>query len=44
MGRRPEIPQTKRSMYRPMNQMNGDYLTQLKKPVCSELTPDVSDL
>ena len=36
------IPQTKRSVYRPMKQMNGEFLGQLKKPVCSELGPDVS--
>ena len=36
------IPQTKRSVYRPMKQMNGEFLGQLKKPVCSELGSDVS--
>ena len=42
MNNRPHIPQTRSSQYRPMTQMNGDFLTQLKKPICSELNADVS--
>ena len=42
MSKRPHIPQTRSSQYRPMTQMNGDFLSQLKKPVCSELNSDVS--
>ena len=36
MGGDVHIKQTRRSTYRPMNTMNGDFLPKLKKPIASE--------